>query len=73
MRSTLLVILIFGSVNLFAQSNELNYNIIWTTQSKNASESMPCGGGDIGLMYGLRKENCWCMQHAAEVLMKIIT
>jgi hypothetical protein len=27
----------------------VNYNIIWTTQSKNASESMPCGGGDIGL------------------------
>jgi hypothetical protein len=24
-------------------------NIIWTSQSKNASESMPCGGGDIGL------------------------
>ena len=26
-----------------------NYNQIWTTQSKNASESMPLGGGDIGL------------------------
>jgi len=25
------------------------YNIIWTTPSKNSSESMPCGGGDIGL------------------------
>ena len=25
------------------------YNVVWTTQSKNASESMPCGGGDIGL------------------------
>src|SRR6476659_6924089 len=24
-------------------------NITWTTQSKNSSESMPCGGGDIGL------------------------
>ena len=24
-------------------------NIIWTTQSRNSSESMPCGGGDIGL------------------------
>ena len=24
------------------------YNTIWTTQSKNASESMPCGGGSIG-------------------------
>lgn len=25
------------------------YNVLWTSQSKNASESMPCGGGDIGL------------------------
>ena len=24
-------------------------NITWTTQSSNSSESMPCGGGDIGL------------------------
>src|SRR5437879_2432548 len=26
-----------------------DYNVIWTTQSRNSSESMPCGGGDIGL------------------------
>ena len=26
-----------------------DYNIVWNTQSKNAAESMPCGGGDIGL------------------------
>ncbi len=25
------------------------YNVKWTTQSKDSSESMPCGGGDIGL------------------------
>jgi hypothetical protein len=25
------------------------YNIVWNTQSQNSSESMPCGGGDIGL------------------------
>ncbi len=25
------------------------YNVVWTSQSRNASESMPCGGGDIGL------------------------
>lgn len=25
------------------------YNITWTTQSNNSAESMPCGGGDIGL------------------------
>lgn len=25
------------------------YNPCWTTQSRNSSESMPCGGGDIGM------------------------
>ena len=25
------------------------YNVVWNTQSQNSSESMPCGGGDIGL------------------------
>lgn len=25
------------------------YNVVWNSQSKNAGESMPCGGGDIGL------------------------
>lgn len=35
---------------LIAQPNKLNnYNVVWTTPSKNSSESMPCGGGDIGL------------------------
>jgi len=33
-----------------AQPKELSrYNVVWTSQSKNSSESMPCGGGDIGL------------------------
>ncbi|MBR7719858.1 DUF5703 domain-containing protein [Hymenobacter properus] len=33
-----------------AQSPELaSNNITWTSPSKNAGESMPCGGGDIGL------------------------
>lgn len=35
---------------LFAQHKELlNYNVTWTTQSSNSSESMPVGGGDIGV------------------------
>ncbi|MFZ0455918.1 MAG: DUF5703 domain-containing protein, partial [Ignavibacteriaceae bacterium] len=37
-----------------SQSQELNnipdsYNVVWNSQSKNSSESMPCGGGSIGL------------------------
>ncbi|MEO8405655.1 MAG: DUF5703 domain-containing protein, partial [Chitinophagaceae bacterium] len=33
-----------------AQQSEIrNCNIVWNTQSKNSSESMPCGAGDIGM------------------------
>jgi len=31
------------------------YNVIWTTPSKHAGESMPCGGGDIGLNVWVEK------------------
>ena len=38
------------STEIFSQKNELDScNIVWTSQSKNSGESMPCGGGDIGL------------------------
>ena len=32
-----------------AQTAAVNYDITWNSQSKNASESMPCGGGDMGM------------------------
>jgi hypothetical protein len=35
--------------NVNAQTINSNYNVVWHEQSKNASESMPCGGGDIGM------------------------
>ncbi|WP_229313405.1 DUF5703 domain-containing protein [Larkinella terrae] len=51
--ATLLLVntLFFSSLLISrAQSVSLNqYNEIWTSPSKNSSESMPCGGGDIGL------------------------
>jgi hypothetical protein len=34
---------------LFAQTELDQCNIVWNSQSKNSGESMPCGGGDIGL------------------------
>lgn len=36
----------------FAQTSSPNlaeYNLVWNSQSKNSSESMPCGGHDVGL------------------------
>lgn len=41
----LLLLLIIGVQAVRSQ----HANIIWDTQSRNSSESMPCGGGDIGL------------------------
>lgn len=50
--------LIFGMLFLYvvffasARAQDFNwkdYNVPWTTQSKNSAESMPVGGGDIGL------------------------
>jgi hypothetical protein len=40
----------------FAQMEELDAcNVTWTSQSVNSSESMPCGGGDIGLNVWVEK------------------
>ncbi len=45
-----LFFLLSACATISAQTNTIDqYNIVWKTQSKNASESMPCGGGDIGL------------------------
>lgn len=48
----LIFITLFISNGISSQINKeiLNsYNIKWNTQSKNSSESMPVGGGDVGL------------------------
>jgi hypothetical protein len=48
LQSSLLLLLCVAS--LYAQQTDAGqYNVVWNTQSKNSSESMPCGGGDIGM------------------------
>ncbi len=50
----LLILLIVG----FARAQQTvapAYNPVWTAQSANAGESMPCGGGDIGLNVWVEK------------------
>jgi Domain of unknown function (DUF5703) len=42
-----LFVLCYAIVN--AQSINSKYNVVWHEQSKNAGESMPCSGGDIGM------------------------
>ncbi len=42
----LLIVLLTG--NLLPAQNTSAYNVVWNSQSKNSSESMPLGGGDIG-------------------------
>lgn len=40
---------VFAALCATAQSALDQYNAVWEKQSLNSSESMPCGGGDIGL------------------------
>lgn len=47
-RLFLINLLTFQLVNLSGQLPSA-YDITWTTPSNNPSESMPCGGGDIGM------------------------
>jgi len=42
-------LILFFFISIVVGAQQPNYNIVWTSQSKNASESMPCGGGDIGM------------------------
>ncbi|MFY7839563.1 MAG: DUF5703 domain-containing protein [Lacibacter sp.] len=48
--------LIFFTVFVFTVSARQNYDVVWNTQSNNASASMPCGGGDIGMNVWVEKE-----------------
>jgi len=46
------LIILGANLSVAAQKNAflpLSYNLVWNSQSKNSSESMPCGGGSIGL------------------------
>jgi len=45
-----LLLLVCFCIPVFSQQKGLlNHNVIWATQSRNSSESMPVGGGDIGV------------------------
>lgn len=53
MRRSLYLVCLFCCIVSTGLAHEFDwlrqYNPVWTTQSKDASESMPCGGGDIGM------------------------
>lgn len=47
---------VFFLGQIYGQNNlPESYNITWTSQSENSSESMPCGGGDVGLNVWVEK------------------
>jgi hypothetical protein len=54
---TVIVLLIGWSANFVsAQTTELDKcDLVWSNQSQNSSQSMPCGGGDIGLNIWVEK------------------
>ena len=56
MKNTIILFFLFVALSSKAQISVLeNYNQIWTTQSDNSSESMPLGGGDVGLNVWVEK------------------
>jgi hypothetical protein len=56
MKNTIILFFLICTLLAKAQIPVLeNYNQIWTTQSSNSSESMPLGGGDIGLNVWVEK------------------
>jgi hypothetical protein len=57
MKDKLFLLLLLYCTNAFAQQNIgiTPYNVVWNSQSQNSSESMPCGGGDIGLNVWVEK------------------
>ncbi|MEO8237346.1 MAG: DUF5703 domain-containing protein [Flavobacterium sp.] len=56
MKNLILIFSLFTTLFVKAQIPVLtDYNQIWTTQSANSSESMPLGGGDIGLNVWVEK------------------
>jgi hypothetical protein len=55
-KNTIIIFSLFISLFAKAQIPVLdNYNQVWNTQSNNSSESMPLGGGDIGLNVWVEK------------------
>lgn len=57
-----IIVLLCLSVSLFIKGQIPvleNYNQIWTSQSENSSESMPLGGGDIGLNVWVEKDDLY--------------
>ena len=42
-------LLLLASISIWAAKDYTPQPYIWTTQSKNSSESMPCGGHDVGM------------------------
>jgi hypothetical protein len=51
----LLLVSLYCAPSLAQTNNMEQYNVNWTSQSKNSGESMPCGGGDIGLNVWVEK------------------
>jgi len=52
--------LLAGINPVIAQILPDTYNVVWKNQSRNSGESMPCGGGDIGLNVWVENGEIFC-------------
>ena len=49
MKNLVFQIFILAALCITSKAQDISrYNVVWNSQSKNSSESMPLGGGDIG-------------------------
>ncbi|MFH6962708.1 DUF5703 domain-containing protein [Flavobacterium plurextorum] len=61
MKNTIIFFFLFSTLLVKAQIPALeNYNPVWNSQSNNSSDSMPLGGGDIGLNVWVEKGDLYC-------------
>ncbi len=54
MRKSLIIILLMAA-GVACGADYVPRDVVWTTQSRNSSESMPCGGHDIGMNVWVEK------------------
>ncbi|MFS2188084.1 DUF5703 domain-containing protein [Mucilaginibacter sp. Mucisp84] len=55
MKKLLLLCFLYCNIALAQKKGIEQYNEVWTSQSQNSGQSMPCGGGDIGLNVWVEK------------------
>ena len=55
MKKSFIVSILLLTCAVLSAKDYVPADYVWTTQSKNSSESMPCGGHDVGMNVWVEK------------------